>query len=360
MFEKFFRSHYDLGYYEPMKLFRLKMLKVVILFIALFAFLFSFLDWMGLQNMGLDMRMIDTVFGFLSLIAFWVISRWEDAYNMVVYIVISSAFAIFIATYFLVPADGFRFIWFFILVAMTFMLHSIRLGLLIAFLSASFFILTFFIDGDSKSELGKMTALISLFMLTVASYFYTRRVQAYETELWEKNRELERLATHDSLTGIMNRRLFLSISNKYFHTAKRNDENFFFFMLDIDNFKLINDTYGHHIGDEVLKELTERIASTLRKNDLFGRLGGEEFGIGLVALNLNHAMVAAEKIRRCIADKLFIIEGIEMSVTLSIGVSESQNYHSLSDLMNGADKALYIAKASGRNVIKSEYDKVEV
>ena len=360
MFQNFFKSHYDLGHYEPMKQFRIKMLKVVILFVASFAFLFSLLDWLGLHQMGFDMRMIDLVFGSLSLTAFFILMKWEESYNLVLYVLILISFLVFSFTYFLVPQDGFRYIWFFILVMMTFMLHSIRLGLSVAFFSGLFFILTFFSDSDSSGHLGKMTALISLIMLTLAIYFYSRRIQSYEEELWEKNQELERLATHDSLTGIMNRRLFLSVANKYFHTAKRNDELFFFFMLDIDHFKEVNDTYSHHIGDEVLKELTERIAGTLRKNDLFGRLGGEEFGVGLVALNLSHALIAAEKIRNSIAQKPFVIEEHHIDVRISIGVAESKGHRNLADLMNAADKALYIAKASGRDCVKSEYDEVSV
>ncbi|KKD39682.1 diguanylate cyclase [Limnoraphis robusta CS-951] len=171
---------------------------------------------------------------------------------------------------------------------------------------------------------------------------------------------LEKLAITDPLTGIFNRRHLISIAETEFQGAIDYNRLFSIVMLDIDLFKKINDTYGHIVGDRVLKTMTQEVQSLLRKRDSFGRLGGEEFAIVLPDANLKTALKIAERLRQAIADLSIPISNsnsdlnLEIKITISLGVT---TYHvddeKLDDLWIRSDNALYKAKAQGRNQVCS-------
>ncbi|MBF0203088.1 MAG: GGDEF domain-containing protein [Desulfamplus sp.] len=166
-------------------------------------------------------------------------------------------------------------------------------------------------------------------------------------------RELTQLATMDSLTGIINRRFFMERAEEEISRAVRYNHPITFFMMDIDHFKNVNDTYGHHAGDVVLKNVSQICLDSLRLNDLFGRIGGEEFAVLLPETPLEHAKIVAERIRQSIEKVRWNIDGITVSCTMSIGISQLQrNSKGLHQLMKAADDALYDAKNSGRNCIR--------
>ncbi|WP_159820865.1 GGDEF domain-containing protein [Colwellia sp. 20A7] len=125
-------------------------------------------------------------------------------------------------------------------------------------------------------------------------------------------------------------------------------------MIDIDYFKKINDTYGHHAGDFILIFLVKKIEGILRKSDVFSRIGGEEFTILLNDTSLYGAKVIADKIRQTIEDKMFMYKELTIGITVSIGISVlNKEYPSIESLYKQADKQLYIAKESGRNRVSS-------
>jgi len=175
-------------------------------------------------------------------------------------------------------------------------------------------------------------------------------VQVRTEELTQANIRLKELASTDELTKVFNRRMFFEVAIKYFKTAARNKQPLTFFMLDIDHFKNINDTYGHHIGDEVLKLYASSISNLLREGDLFGRLGGEEFGVILQETDLEGSMAIAEKIRQTVENLVYQEEDITVTMTTSIGISQQlDSDHSVSDIQKRADEAVYEAKNTGRN-----------
>ena len=123
-------------------------------------------------------------------------------------------------------------------------------------------------------------------------------------------------------------------------------------MFDIDNFKRINDTYGHTVGDQVLKRFCNLCLSEIRECDIFGRLGGEEFALVLVETDLLSAKIAAERILEALEFHVMAINDSELRVTASIGISESKpsgELLTLQVMMERADKALYDAKSNGKN-----------
>ncbi|MFW2440809.1 MAG: diguanylate cyclase [Arenicellales bacterium] len=156
-------------------------------------------------------------------------------------------------------------------------------------------------------------------------------------------------AMHDGLTGIYNRTKLEEISDLEIQKAQRYDKPLSLIMFDVDRFKKINDTFGHIVGDEVLKKLTELVESSLRRVDTFARWGGEEFIILVPETELKDAGHLAEKLRKLIEATSFRTIG---SLTCSFGVAQLDNTEKLSQVTERADKALYTAKSDGRNCVR--------
>ncbi|MBA54890.1 MAG: hypothetical protein CMK89_10600 [Pseudomonadales bacterium] len=164
--------------------------------------------------------------------------------------------------------------------------------------------------------------------------------------------ELERLATTDSLTGLYNRRSYFELANKEMRRAIRYQQPLALLMMDLDNFKAVNDTYGHQVGDTVLRRFAEVLKYNLREEDLMGRIGGEEFSAILVSSEEQGAYQVAERIRKRWLEESFDLVGKQVTFTVSIGVSIIlSEKESIEDVMERADVGLYTAKRSGRNCV---------
>lgn len=155
----------------------------------------------------------------------------------------------------------------------------------------------------------------------------------------------EKLATIDTLTKIYNRQKFNDILGAEIKRANRYKRNLSLIIFDIDHFKLVNDTYGHLTGDEVLKSITSIAKESIRESDFLARWGGEEFTILLTETNIDGAVVLAEKLRVIIAENIYGDVGHK---TCSFGVSEYHGGES-NDFIKDADSALYFIKENGRN-----------
>ncbi|MBI4530613.1 MAG: diguanylate cyclase, partial [Candidatus Latescibacteria bacterium] len=176
------------------------------------------------------------------------------------------------------------------------------------------------------------------------------------TELEEKNRLLQNLADRDGLTGVFNYRYFEEFLTRQVAQTRRYNRALSLIMIDIDNFKDLNDTYGHQQGNVVLRELAQIFTSSVRQADLVARYGGEEFVIVLVETELKGAVHAAEKVRHLVERFLFPREeGNPLHVTISLGVATlSPDLQTAHQLIEAADKALYEAKQRGRNTVYVE------
>jgi diguanylate cyclase len=183
--------------------------------------------------------------------------------------------------------------------------------------------------------------------------------QKLEKEVRERTLELEQLniglnhmATTDYLTNIRNRRSFFDVGDQYFVMAKRNDKELCVLAFDIDNFKNINDTYGHQAGDEVLKQFAANCKQYLRESDVLGRMGGEEFTALLFETSLEESIRLAERIVKHISDIGIPIENETIFYTVSVGVASLLSSDTkLDEILARADRALYKAKANGRNQV---------
>lgn len=157
------------------------------------------------------------------------------------------------------------------------------------------------------------------------------------------------MATMDQLTGVANRRHFLELAEREASRSQRYGRPLSLVLMDIDHFKRVNDRWGHPAGDKVLEEVCRACAGALRESDLLGRLGGEEFAALLVECGQEEALAAAERLRRAVAAGRAHYQGRDIRVTLSLGAAQLGPGERLADLLARADRALYQAKAGGRD-----------
>ncbi len=165
--------------------------------------------------------------------------------------------------------------------------------------------------------------------------------------------KIQEMASYDALTHVLNRRFGLIRLHEEFSTALRHRSDLSVIMLDIDKFKNVNDTHGHEAGDIVLKTVASTIALNLRNEEVICRYGGEEFLIILPMANLNKAGLAAERLRKLVAQQTSLYKDKDILVTVSLGVSSLSSIitQNENNLINSADTALYHSKHMGRNQV---------
>jgi two-component system cell cycle response regulator len=172
-------------------------------------------------------------------------------------------------------------------------------------------------------------------------------------ELEESRRQLVEQATTDPLTRLKNRRAFFENGAQSLANARRYRGDLSVIIVDIDFFKRINDTYGHHAGDEVLVTLAHVLEGITRADDTCARIGGEEFAVLLPDTSRLGAAVLAERIRAAVEREQFILGGKTVPLTVSVGIASygHDTGETLDELLNVADRRLYLAKENGRNRI---------
>jgi diguanylate cyclase (GGDEF)-like protein len=188
----------------------------------------------------------------------------------------------------------------------------------------------------------------ALFLISIADIV----AHALERKTYEER--MQDLATTDSLTGAFNRMRLMSSGDDEAARATRYERPLSVLMIDIDYFKHINDTYGHSVGDDVLKQLTRRCFHILRDTDVFGRHGGDEFVAILPESNDEKALQVAERLRTEIEDMSVQTGDGDIRFTISIGLTQFRGEERFEETLNRADQALYHAKRSGRNRVVSE------
>lgn len=161
--------------------------------------------------------------------------------------------------------------------------------------------------------------------------------------------EAERLARTDELTGLYNRRAFYEYGKILANNSQRNKDELSMILMDIDNFKTINDNFGHAAGDEALKQIGQILLQRLRKSDVFARIGGEEFGMLLPLTTLYKAADLAEELRLVISNSTFSYEDQDFTITASFGVTSG--ICDIDTLVRQADMAMYQSKDSGRDAV---------
>jgi diguanylate cyclase (GGDEF)-like protein/PAS domain S-box-containing protein len=206
-----------------------------------------------------------------------------------------------------------------------------------------------------RKDGAEIAVALSLSAVHIQNQWHAVGILRDETERQAQERELRRLATTDHLTGLANRRHFLGQMDLELDRFKRYTRPTALLMIDFDHFKQVNDTYGHAAGDRALQHFASVAQAVLRRTDLLGRLGGEEFAALLPGADLEGARHLAERLRETLANAPILLETGNIALTVSIGVAP----FSLADLetsaiLGRADRALYRAKDQGRNRVEME------
>ncbi|MBN2816645.1 MAG: diguanylate cyclase [Campylobacterales bacterium] len=211
---------------------------------------------------------------------------------------------------------------------------------------------------DAKGRLEGVITQKELISLTYSRWArlikeYHEELNSINSTLEDKANEYEKKASVDTLTGLYNRSKFGELFNLAYKNMLSRESPLSLLLIDIDHFKVINDSYGHNRGDDVLVAVAHTLSMTLRNIDIVCRWGGEEFVALLPTADLKQALLIAEKIRKNIKELEFTFV---KDVTASFGVSEVRRKEGMLEAIERADKALYMAKNSGRNRVVSETD----
>ena len=191
-----------------------------------------------------------------------------------------------------------------------------------------------------------------LLSLILWHYNYTNITQRRRIEIQQQ--QLEQMAYHDPLTNLPNRRFLEELIKREFSLIRRYGQETVIIILDIDDFKTINDTYGHPVGDSILKQLAALLKNNVRETDTVSRFGGEEFIIFMPNTTLENGQAFADRLRKLIMEKSFPMGSLTLQITCSFGVSSLADIadQTIEDYYTLADQALYLAKERGKNRVE--------
>jgi diguanylate cyclase len=203
-----------------------------------------------------------------------------------------------------------------------------------------------------ESDHGDGSSAALLAQIMHANEHLRRRLDEAESSLQCKSEELQSYMTEartDALTGLPNRRALDDELARRMAAYRRQGTPLGVLLADVDRFKAVNDTHGHHIGDQVLKEVATALKTAVRDCDLLARYGGEEFAVLVAGGRQEEFMQAAERVRQFVEQQPVRCDGIELQTTISCGMAEASDGEDIAALLRRADEALYASKTGGRN-----------
>jgi diguanylate cyclase (GGDEF)-like protein len=329
--------------------YRRRVLQSLLLISAVSSLIFGFLNWSEEYYLAL----YELVFSVYCLLLLPFTKQYENQFKLS-FLYLLPLYSLFLYTLNLPRETDTSFVWILVIPVLSHMLLGRWVGL---WVSLIFMLLAFIIyimhalaDKHALNPLAMTNLIVASGTILVFSHIYeVGRIRAY--------RKLLHLATTDNLTSLANRARFLDVFERERNHAARNNSALSLLLLDLDHFKQVNDTYGHDVGDDVLKYVSATIAHRIRKTDLACRLGGEEFGVLLPGADLNRAAIVAEAIRKNISDIPYTKGEKVIPLSISIGVSEYRSDgRDLEKLYAVADGYLYKAKERGRNQVCHRID----
>ncbi|MFT5699587.1 MAG: diguanylate cyclase (GGDEF)-like protein [Desulforhopalus sp.] len=206
---------------------------------------------------------------------------------------------------------------------------------------------------EANDELGKLNLSYEQLVLDLKQS--KEKAESFANELRNANDKLEKLAFRDGLTNLYNHRYFQEILAKEIARVERYGRPLALLLFDIDHFKIVNDTYGHPAGDQVLISMAQAITKAVRPSDIIARYGGEEFAVILPETDFSGMKVFAERLRRCVAAIVTKTGGHSIKITISCGGAHFSPGDEISPglLISTSDRALYMSKKNGRNMVTS-------
>jgi diguanylate cyclase (GGDEF)-like protein len=330
--------------------FRLRLLQVSLIVATLFSGALVLAHWSGVNDQG-SIHFIDLqIFFLVDLVLTIYLWGHKQRFAAVARIFLAVWFLANLSALCFLVNNEFRSIWFFVQITVAYTILGTSAGTSMAILTLLTLIVANRYLPAPFSSNAMVTMLFSLCASSTFLHFYTKRFIAFQRRLTEANALLRDMSCHDPLTGIWNARAFNETSEQVIREALRYGTPFSALFIDLDHFKLVNDTHGHEAGDMVLKEVAACLAKNSRESDLLGRVGGEEFLMLLPRTDLAGAVLLAEKLRHGIETLRLSFGETRIPVTVSIGVARNQPDHkSIADIKRQADQAMYLAKQGGRN-----------
>ena len=325
-------------------------LKVYLIYsFSLIGFVFVFI--LGLKGFDTSNTILTTFLLGGSVVLLFNIIYLKRTYNYMIagYIVLYLFFSLMLYLIYSGGVDNTGPLWIFCLPPIALYIHGIQRGLLD--LTVFMFIMTFILFYPDENFLEaqyttafKVRIVLSFLLVTFLSVVYGYSREKSSEKMLKMRKDLEFFLRRDELTGLYNRRGYQDKIENIKHDFGS------ILMCDIDYFKNVNDTYGHDVGDFVIREVSKCIRNNLRKDDIAVRWGGEEFFVYLAQVNRDHAYLISEKLRECIETlSMQYDEEITIHVTMSIGIAFVDERNTLDMAIGNADKAMYLSKEQGRN-----------
>lgn len=253
-----------------------------------------------------------------------------------------------------VPVDELRIMWFFSNIPCVFILLGQRAGWAITTVTIVGIALGNPHLEQPYSSNAMATGILALLYFAVSFHVYVDRSISYFKRMRDYNLQLVDLASHDPLTKALNAGAYYRACDQLIHASQRSNQPFAVLFVDLDHFKSINDTYGHAVGDDVLRKVAQTLKDTVRRSDLVGRIGGEEFSVFLPNTQLKGAQQLAETLRVAIENIDIQVAGVRLKITASIGVAaKTFAQESMQVIQQHADQAMYAAKRGGRNRVST-------
>ena len=270
------------------------------------------------------------------------LQKWVYAYLL-------PLFAFFLVIMLLPEVSVSAFVWVLMMPVLAYLLLGKKEGMI---LSAPFMVLGGVIYCINLAQVGTPHAIIDLLNVGLCGSLMLAFIHLYEGRREEAEQRLVDMAQTDALTGLANRSNFQSTLNRTIAEGQRSGNGFALVLMDIDHFKVVNDTLGHEAGDFVLKHISRCLTERLRSTDFVGRLGGEEFGLILRDVQPEDAFVLMEELRQRISDRELYYGSAQIRVTASFGVAQWPDHgREPESLLRVADRWLYSGKRAGRNCV---------
>ena len=253
-----------------------------------------------------------------------------------------------------VPMDELRVLWFYTNIPCVFILLGQRPGWVVTVLTMVGFIVGNNYLESPYSPSAMATGVLAMVYLGVSFHAYVDRSMSYFKRMRDYNNQLHDLASHDPLTRVFNAGAYYRACDQQIHASQRSNQPFAVLFIDLDHFKSINDTYGHAVGDDVLRTVAQTLQTTVRRSDIVGRIGGEEFSVFLPNTQLHGAQQLAETLRVAIESIHIEVAGVRLKITASIGVAAKRfDQETMQAIQQHADQAMYEAKRGGRNRVST-------
>ena len=253
-----------------------------------------------------------------------------------------------------VPVDELRVLWFYTNIPCVFILLGQRPGWVVTVLTMVGFIVGNNYLESPYSQSAMATGVLAMVYLGVSFHAYVDRSMSYFKRMRDYNNQLQDLASHDPLTRVFNAGAYYRACDQQIHASQRSNQPFAVLFIDLDHFKSINDTYGHAVGDDVLRTVAQTLQTTVRRSDIVGRIGGEEFSVFLPNTQLQGAQQLAETLRVAIESIHIEVAGVRLKITASIGVAAKRfDQETMQAIQQHADQAMYEAKRGGRNRVST-------